>query len=407
MIRDGSGDPLADERLMEDQSPSGQSTKERSTGKSAETASIVDRPENRYRHLIEHVQDAVVEFEFVDDTPIVREINEAFTDIFGYELDVIRGEPLNEWIVPEWKRGEAADLDTNTVIGEINYRQVTRKTATGLREFLYRGIPYEQSEANAGGFAVYTDLTEISQNERQLTVLNRILRHNLRNNANVVAGNVTRLLAELSEPDPTAIDTAATIERAAHELERLAEEAGHIHHVLQQSADETTAIDPAPLVRSVVDEHRQDSPTATIDVDLARSERVFADSHLRYALDSLVDNAIEHNPNPSPRVRVRIDRLGGASDPDADAAVEDRRHHESADWVVIHVEDDGPMIPLNERDVIRDGSAITPTHHGSGLGLWLTELTVETFGGELQFDTSELGGNDVSIRLRRHDGRRE
>ena len=356
---------------------------------------------DRYRHLIEHVQDAVVEFELVDGTPIVRGTNRAFVDVFGYDDDAIRDEPLNEWVVPEWKRAEAAALDESTAKGEINYREVTRKTEYGLREFLYRGIPYEGSGktdhedvgGSVGGFAVYTDLTEISRNERRLKVLNRILRHNLRNNANLVAGHTTRLLAAIPEADAEAVEGAATIERAAHELERLADEAGHIRTVLQQRTDEDAHIDPEPLIRSVIDERRQRSPNATIDVDFAGSKRVLADSRLRYAIESLVDNAIEHNPSPTPRVRVRIDRAIDTGDHDPD------------DWVIIHVEDDGPRIPPHERDVIRDGAEITPTHHGSGLGLWLTELTVEMFGGELAFDRSDLGGNDVSIRLRRRTSR--
>ncbi|GAB6878478.1 hypothetical protein JCM17823_07520 [Halorubrum gandharaense] len=358
----------------------------------------------RYRHLIEHVQDAVVEFDLVDGTPIVRDTNQAFADVFGYSADEIHGESLNEWVVPEWKRTEAAELDENTASGEINHQNVTRKTKHGLREFLYRGIPYEThdgsdaGDANAaggrdGGFAVYTDLTEISRNERRLQVLNRILRHNLRNNANIVAGHTTQLLSALPEQDAETTEAAATVERAAHELERLADEAGHIRTVLQQRTDEDADIDPASLVRSVVDERRQRSPSARIEVDLVESARVLADSRLRYAIESLVDNAIEHNPSTTPQVRVRIERSTNADAADA--------HDAHDDWVIIHVEDDGPLIPAHERDVISDGAEITQTHHGSGLGLWLTELTVETFGGEVAFDRSDLGGNDVSIRLRR------
>ncbi|EMA63881.1 sensor histidine kinase [Halorubrum lipolyticum] len=351
---------------------------------------------DRYRHLIEHVQDAVVEFGLVDGEPVVVGVNRAFVDVFGYEADEIRGESLNEWVVPDWKLAEAEDLDANTASGEVNYRQVTRETATGLREFLYRGVPYAVSEGGEGGegdldggFAVYTDLTEVSRNERRLEVLNRVLRHNLRNNANIVAGHTTRLLAELDDQGSETTDVAATIERAAHELERLAEEAGHIRRVLEHPTDEATDIDPEPIVRSVVDDHRGRAPSAALEVEVSDVGSVMADSRLRYAIDSLVDNAIEHNPRSEPRVRLRI---GGAENP-PDAA--------SGEWVAIHVEDDGPRIPAAERDVILDGSEITPTHHGSGLGLWLTELTVETFGGELSFGASDLGGNDVSIRLRR------
>ena len=347
----------------------------------------------RYRHLIEHVQDAVVEFDLVDGEPVVNDVNRAFVDVFGYGADEIRGEPLNEWVVPDWKLAEAEALDANTASGEINYRQVTRETASGLREFLYRGVPHPGSEETHhgldGGFAVYTDLTEVSRNERRLEVLNRVLRHNLRNNANVVAGHTTRLLAELDAPGGETTDVAATIERAAYELERLAEEAGHIRRVLEHPTDEATDIDPGPLVRSVVEDHRGRAPSAAIDVAVADAGPVMADSRLRYAIDSLVDNAIEHNPSAEPLVRVRTEES------------DDAPETPSSEWVAIHVEDDGPRIPADERDVILDGSEITPTHHGSGLGLWLTELTVETFGGELSFGRSDLGGNDVSIRLRR------
>ncbi len=380
-----------------------------------------DADTDRYRHLIEHVQDAVVEFEFVDGTPIVRETNRAFVDVFGYSADEIRGEPLNEWVVPAWNRSEAAALDENTASGEINYQKVTRKTKHGLREFLYRGVPYnKRSEGDAGGnrdgangddadgdqtggFAVYTDLTEISRNERRLKVLNRILRHNLRNNANVVAGHTTRLLAAIPDADGEIVEAAATVERAAHELERLADEAGQIRTVLQQRPDEDTHVAPAPLVQSVVDDRRKRSPNATIEVEVAGSGTVLADSRLRYAVESLVDNAIKHNPSATPRVRVRIERVTESVETNPTASEADAHGHDgisSDEWVIIHIEDDGPRIPPHERDVIRDGEEITPTHHGSGLGLWLTQLTVETFGGELTFDTSDLGGNDVSIRLR-------
>ncbi|OTE98762.1 PAS domain S-box protein, partial [Halorubrum sp. SD612] len=227
-----------------------------------------DVGDDRYRHLIEHVQDAVVEFALVDGEPIVGDVNRAFVDVFGYDAEEIRGESLNAWVVPDWKLAEARGLDSNTASGAINYRQVTRETATGLREFLYRGVPYAAEEADGGaaegGFAVYTDLTEVSRNERRLEVLNRILRHNLRNNANVVSGHTTRLLAELEDQRGETIDAAATIERAAHELEQLAEEANSIRRVLEHPTDEAAEIDPEPTARAVADDHRERTPHASL-----------------------------------------------------------------------------------------------------------------------------------------------
>jgi len=222
-------------------------------------------------------------------------------------------------------------------------------------------------------------------------VLNRILRHNIRNNANVVAGHTTRLLNELDGGGAAETDVAATIERSAHELERLAEEAGRIRRVLDRPPDESVGVDPASVVRSVADDYRGRFPSADIELELDGSARTVADDRLHYAVDALVDNAITHNPGPSPRVRVRIESAGP----------EDARS--AGEWLFIHVEDDGPQIPPAERNVIRDDGTITQTHHGSGLGLWLAKLTVEMFGGDLTFGASDLGGNDVQIRLRRRE----
>lgn len=346
-----------------------------------------DTPEGgeatRYRHLVRHIRDAVVEFELVDGEPIVREVNEAFVDDFGYERAALRDEPLNRLIVPEWKRDEARELDERTATGEVNYRRVTRETASGLREFLYRGVPYEDGTVRTDGFAVYTDLTDITQHQRRLRVLNRVLRHNLRNEANVVIGNAARLAGQLDDADDEAGESAAAIREAAGRLERLTREAGDIVRVLSRAnpAASDESVDCVRLARSVVRSHAQSSPTADIELEGPDAMWISANERLELALDSLVDNAIEHNPAETPRVGVVV-----AAD-DADG------------WVRLRVKDDGPIIPEAERAVVTGDAEITPIQHASGLGLWLVRLTADAFGGELLFSTSEWGGNAVDVRL--------
>ena len=338
---------------------------------------------NPYDHLIEHVQDAIVEFELVDGTPIVRDVNAAFVDIFGYKSDEISGQPLNEWIVPEWLTTEATRFDRQTATGEINYQRVKRETATGLREFLYRGIPYNPDDetGNVDGIALYTDITEINRKEHRLKVLNRILRHNLRNEANLIIGHTARLLNQLSDRSDEAVDAAATVERAAASLETLTHEAGEIESLLS-AAEQATEIDCVPLAYAVVKDHRQRSPQVTIEADLPERMVVRGDRHLRSAINSLVDNAIEHNPASDPFVRVAVESL-------------------ETDWTVIQVDDDGPVIPATERETLTGEIEATQTHHGSGLGLWLVKWTAESYGGELSFAESRYGGNSVRIRLPR------
>ncbi|MGQ4556096.1 ATP-binding protein [Halobellus sp. GM3] len=337
--------------------------------------------ESPYEHLIEHVHDAVVEFELVDGEPLVRDANRAFVDSFGYEVTAIRGESLNDWIVPEWLLGEAERLDQQTGVGEINYQRVKRETDTGLREFLYRGIPYSRDDRSVDGFAVYTDITDLTRQQHRLQVLNRVLRHNLRNESNLIIGHTGRLLEQLPEQSGEWTGAAATIERAADSLSSLAREAGEIDAVLSDT-DVADVVDSVPLVEAVVEEHRQRTPRADIDTDLPGAMRVRGNRHLRSAINSVVENAIEHNPAPAPIVRAIV-----------------RTFDEG--WAEIRIDDDAPRIPADERAILTGDLEATQTQHGSGLGLWLVKWAAESYGGELTFGESDFGGNSVRIRLPR------
>jgi PAS domain S-box-containing protein len=342
----------------------------------------IDPAEKRYHRLITHVQDAVVEFVFVDGEPIVRSVNEAFVEVFGYASADVRGESLNEWIVPDWNAGEAQQLDEQTRSGAINYRQVKRETSDGLRTFLYRGVPYDDDAIAADGVALYTDLTDITRQKRQLRVLNRVLRHNLRNAVNVIAGNTTRLLDAFDEQSRERTAAAARVEQAARDLETLTQEAIDIESVITaESVD--TVVDCVSLIQGVVAECRRQYPSATIRTTLPDAMPVCADNRLVAAIESLVKNAVEHNPAGTPQVHLRV------TETDANR------------WVEIHVDDDGPMIPTDERRVVTGDAEIEPLQHGSGLGLWLVKWTAERYGGEVSFTTSNLGGNSVRIRLLR------
>lgn len=345
-----------------------------------ENGMVADETE-RYRHLVAHIQDAVVEFELVDGVPVVRHVNDAFVAVFGYDRSALADEPLNDWIVPDWLAEEAATLDEQTGSGEINYCRVKRETASGLREFLYRGIPYEDETVETDGFAIYTDLDEITRKERRLQVLNRVLRHNLRNDANLILAHTTRLLNEFDEQTETMTETAATLETAAHDLATLCEEVDDVRRVLQDGDDTGAVIDCVPIIEQLANDHRKLSPSAAIETAVPGSMAVRATENLRLAIDQLVDNAIAHNGSSNPRVRI------SANDADANG------------WVSICVADDGPLIPASERAVITGDAKISPTRHGRGLGLWLVKWTVDSFGRELAFTESDLGGNSVRLRL--------
>jgi signal transduction histidine kinase len=219
---------------------------------------------------------------------------------------------------------------------------------------------------------------ELVRREQRLQVFNRILRHNLRNDLNVVLGRAENIAEEF----PPAEQEASVIKQKASELIEISEKAREVGKTLDRENRTKKQIDLTDCVERTCTEFRQNYPDAEIVTDVPDSVRVYADKTLEAAISELIENAIEHNDG-APSVTVMV------------SATEDDR-----EWLELTVLDDGPGIPKDEREVLAEGEE-TALHHGSGLGLWLTNWIVGKFGGELSFDDYHASGGAVTLRLQR------
>lgn len=187
------------------------------------------REHARLTALLENATDAIAAVEFDGDEPVVRRVNHAFEEVFGYDAEAITGESLVDLVVPGEGEVESAGFVRRVLSGQGFEGEVRRETASGRRDFLPRGIPTREEKEVTDGYAVYTDITDRKRREQQVQVLNRILRHNLRNDLNVIRGHVELLIAELT--DTELLDSARVIEAKTAGLVSLSETAGRFRTV--------------------------------------------------------------------------------------------------------------------------------------------------------------------------------
>lgn len=229
-----------------------------------------------------------------------------------------------------------------------------------------------------GYVIVYRDVSRKQRREQRITVLNRLLRHNLRNELSVVEGHVSQLAdvedrehrREQIDEIESLLEGIVDLSRKAHSVER--------HLKMDDCAVERLSVDD--LVEQLVERVNRRYPSATI-VTRIESEVTIATyrEQLEVALENLVENAIEHNDSAKPHVEVAV------------------RTDEDVEFVV---SDDGPGIPDHEIEALEtDGES--QLYHGSGLGLWLVRWLVAVLGGELDFDVSEAG-TTVCVRIPTH-----
>jgi len=335
-----------------------------------ETRERLDEERTRFSFLFDSLPDPVVETELTGGDALVRSINPAFADTFDVDQSTVTGRPLTALLRAPDGQSDTPSI-TGSTDGEPVQRELRRYTADGFRDFLFRGVPYQRGDRRFA-FGIYTDITEQRERQRRLEVLNRVLRHNLRNDMTVVLGTAEELRRRSEgEPERELLDTLL---RKAEEVVSLSDRAREIEGAVQRDGVADSPVSPAEVVDRVVDELATEFPDATVTVDAERTPRV-ADARLRTVLYEVIENALAHNDAPT-----------------VDVTVSTRE-----DSVEIRVTDDGDGIPADELAVVTGDVEITQLTHGTGLGLWLITWLTESYGGTTSFAVDD--GTTVTLRL--------
>ena len=228
---------------------------------------------------------------------------------------------------------------------------------------------------------IESDVTNRRLREQQLEVLNRVLRHNLRNAINVIEGRAT-MLREALDDEELQTDLRAIEDRSAA-LSRLSDKAGTVRSLFDDDLAAETACDVTRLLTEVVDEFSDRYPDAILTVSTPDSLHARADDRLKTALSELIENAIIHNDQPTPEITVTTR-----------SPSEDR----TGEWIELVVADNGPGIPDQEQETIERGNE-TPLRHGAGIGLWVVYWTISLYGGEVSLEENASRGTRVVLSL--------
>lgn len=251
------------------------------------------------------------------------------------------------------------------------------ETTDGIRQFeLARSPVSDRWGDQRGEVLVLRDVTNRLTREQRLQVLNRVLRHNLRNNAsNIIAR--AELIKEQDAPSET--ESASKIIDSTKTLVGTAERAREIERMMDAGGQrEQTTL--SWIIDRITDDISQDYPAVEVTTALPEGASIDANATvLEVVLKNLVENAAEHNDADQPIVVISADRRQDGS-------------------FRISIADNGPGIPEFERKVIETGRE-DQLDHGSGLGLWAAHWGTMQLGGTLSISDNDPRGSIVSITV--------
>jgi len=227
------------------------------------------------------------------------------------------------------------------------------------------------------------DITERKEFEKRLKTqrdnletLNRMVRHDIRNDLQLVSAYVELLEEHVDAESREHLEKVR--ESAANAIE-LIKSARELADVMLQADIENQQTALAPAVERAVEDVRTAHPAAVIEIESVPQTVVTGNEMLDSVFRNLLQNAVQHNDKDLPEVTVSGSVRDGAAE--------------------IRVADNGPGVPDTQREEIFGKSERGLESDGSGIGLYLVRSLVERYGGEVWVTDNDPEGAIFVVRL--------
>ncbi|NUE03927.1 PAS domain S-box protein [Halorubraceae archaeon YAN] len=332
----------------------------------------------KFRQAVESAGHAIY---ITDPDGTITYVNSAFEETTQYSEHEVLGKTPNILNSGEMPEEYFNQLWSTITAGNVLEADIIDQRKSGQRYHAHQTIaPIIDGMDDIQGFvAIQTDTTDQIERKQRITVLDRVLRHNLRNDMNVILGHAEIIAAEETETEARR-QSAEKIQCVGNNLLSLVQKERKVVELLSAPM-RIEVLSVSTVLEDAVTRIRQEYPEAEIDMMYEGTDTVRASQQLSEAVRELIENAIIHNDREVPQVEISVT--------------------EDTETLAIHVADNSTTIPEQERDIVTGDKHTSPLYHGSGMGLWLVKWIIDRSGGRLEFAENEPRGNIVQIIIQR------
>jgi len=311
-----------------------------------------------------------------------RYANQAHADIYGYD------DP-DAFIGNTWRMlydADEVDRFESEIHSVLDAGETWRGEATGVRA---DGSTFPQeislTPLSDGRYiCVVRDITERKRYEHRLErqrdnleILNKVVRHDIRNDLQVTLG-YAEILREFV--DEEGCDHVESVVNSARDAIEITESAGDVAEVMLNADTETKPVEIKYVLNDQISEVRSTYEDAILTTEGAVPDvDVIADGMLGSVFRNLLTNAIVHNDGPVRKVTVSATLTDGA--------------------VEVQVADNGPGIPADRKDAIFEDGEKGLDSEGTGLGLYLVATLLDRYGGDIRVADDDPRGTVFTVSL--------
>ena len=319
------------------------------------------------------------------DEPLV-EVNKAFNDLTGYSVEYTLGQNCRflqgEDTDPEKVAQMRAAIEANEPVqvtlknyrkdGTMFWNEVTLAPLHDGDDDAQYYVGFQQDATTRKEYQL-----ELEEQRDDLDLLNQMLRHDIRNDLQLVEGHAELLRAHLDDDAQGHLDTVL---EAAEDAVALTRTAGELSETMLAVDPATERIALAPTLRDAVESLRESYPGAVVDVDEPLPEvGVTADEMLDSVFRNILRNAVQHNDKEVPEVDVSTNNEDGR--------------------VEVRIADNGPGIPDEQKPTVFGKGQKGLESNGSGIGTYLVKTLVSRYGGDVWIEDNDPEGTVFVVSL--------
>ena len=328
---------------------------------------------------------------FLDKSRRIRDYNRAARLLFP-SLHGATGEPLDA-VLPRLAVGSDADgviAVEGVTLDEDDASIQTQEPTRSPRFFHISRNEFTTGGVTFGELLTIDDVTDreryriqLEERTEQLEALNRVVRHDIRNDMAVIHGWSETLRDHVDKEGQDALDRV--LRKSTHVIELTETARDFVDSLTGDAVLEAKPTDLGDVLTTEIQAARDSFPNATFRVpaDPPR-DTVLANEMLASVFRNLLNNAVQHNDTDAPEVTVTCE--------------------ETDDRIRVRVADNGPGVPDAEKDEIFGKGEKGLDSAGSGIGLYLVSVLTRQFGGDVWVEDNEPRGAVFVVELLRAEG---
>ncbi len=325
----------------------------------------------------------------LDGVGNVQQVNRGFESLFGYSIQDVKGQSLNNFIVPQELETEGNDLNSLISAEQIIKIETTRlnRNKVPVSVIIY-GVPIHFENKTIGIFGVYVDITDQKKIEEELKVRNSELdnfvykvSHDLRAPLSSVLGLVN--LAQMPGNDDNLKEYLKIIGDKVGQLDHFISDV--LSHSKNLKLDVKTAyIDFKGVIDKTFQELSYMRGADQVEQDIQiKGSKFYSDSwRIAEIFRNLISNAIKYRKLNGEICRVSIT-----------ISIDTQR-------ASIIFKDNGIGIQADSlAKIFEMFYRASEQSQGSGLGLYIVRNAVEKLGGQVQVSSKFGEGTTFTLSI--------